>query len=148
MNDDYCLNNDDTINSANDTRYWYQKIWNPKGFVQYRAMFIVCIILFIFLTIVIYWNYFRPKWCKKIYQKLLKFEGFKYSHLSRETTHEAFRGGASLTNTNCPFLIYGSSGSGKTSFLKHYLARTPRTYVVFGQNENEFPASNFVPCYS
>ena len=45
MNDGYCLNNDDTMNntakaSANDTRYWHQKKWNPKGFVQYRAMFI------------------------------------------------------------------------------------------------------------
>ena len=75
----------------------------------------------------------------------MKFEGFKYSHLSRETTHEAFRGGASLANTNCHFLIYGSSGSGKASFLKHYLAHTPRFYVVFGRDEKEFPASNFVP---
>ena len=32
MKDDYCLNNADTVNKdanngANDTRYWYQKIW-------------------------------------------------------------------------------------------------------------------------
>ena len=27
----------------------------------------------------------------------------------------------------------------------HYLAHTPRTYVVFGRDEKEFPVSNFVP---
>ena len=44
-------------------------------------------------------------------------------------------------------LIYGSSASGKTSFLKHYLTQSPRksNYVVFGRDEKEFPASNFVP---
>ena len=48
-------------------------------------------------------------------------------------------------------LIYGSSASGKTSFLKHYLTQSPRdsfrksNYVVFGRDEEEFPASNFVP---
>ena len=41
-------------------------------------------------------------------------------------------------------LIYGSSASGKTSFLKHYLTEIQRSYVVFGQDEKEFPASNFV----
>ena len=46
-------------------------------------------------------------------------------------------------------LIYGSSASGKTSFLKHYLTQIAelrkRSFVVFGRDENEFPASNFVP---
>ena len=46
-------------------------------------------------------------------------------------------------------LIYGSSASGKTSFLKHYLTQIvelrKRSYVVFGRDEKEFPASNFVP---
>ena len=46
-------------------------------------------------------------------------------------------------------LIDGSSASGKTSFLKHYLTQIAelrkRSYVVFGRDENEFPASNFVP---
>ena len=42
-------------------------------------------------------------------------------------------------------LIYGSSASGKTSFLKHYLTHNPRSYVVFGRDEKEFPLSNFVP---
>ena len=47
-------------------------------------------------------------------------------------------------HSNSHFIIYGSSGSGKTS-LKHYLAHTPRTYVVFGRDEREFPYQNFVP---
>ena len=46
-------------------------------------------------------------------------------------------------------LIYGSSASGKTSFLKHSLSQIAelckRSYVVFGQDEKKFPASNFVP---
>ena len=48
---------------------------------------------------------------------------------------------------NCHMLIYGSSASGKTSFLKHYLTQSPHksNYVVFGRDEEEFPASNFVP---
>ena len=45
--------------------------------------------------------------------------------------------------------IYGSSASGKTSFLKHYLTQIAelrkKSYVVFGRDEKEFPASNFVP---
>ena len=42
-------------------------------------------------------------------------------------------------------LIYGSSASGKTSFLRHYLSQIQRSYIVFGRDEKEFPASNFVP---
>ena len=48
-------------------------------------------------------------------------------------------------------LIYGSSASGKKSFLKHYSSQSPRdslrksNYVVFGRDEKEFAASNFVP---
>ena len=42
-------------------------------------------------------------------------------------------------------VILGSSASGKTSFLKHYLTQIQRSYVVFGRDEKEFPASNFVP---
>ena len=35
----------------------------------------------------------------------------------------------------------------KTSFLKYYLSQIPRksSYVVFGRDEKEFPAFNFVP---
>ena len=42
-------------------------------------------------------------------------------------------------------LIYGSSASGKTFFIKHYLSQIQRSYIVFGRDEKEFPASNFVP---
>ena len=46
-------------------------------------------------------------------------------------------------------LIYGSSASGKTSFLKHYLSQIAelrrRSYIVFGRDKKEFPASNFIP---
>ena len=42
-------------------------------------------------------------------------------------------------------LTYGSSASGRTSFLKQYLSQIQRSYIVFGRDEKEFPASNFVP---
>ena len=75
------MNNDD---ASKDTRYWYQKMWNhinPQGSTRSYAMCIVCLISFIFIAIVINWNYFRPRWYKKIYKNLLQFKGFKYSHL-------------------------------------------------------------------
>ena len=49
-----------------------------------------------------------------------------------------------ITNTDCHFLIFGSRGSGKTSFLKHYLDQTKSDYLVFGRDENEFP-DNYIP---
>ena len=41
-------------------------------------------------------------------------------------------------------LIYGTSGSGKTSFLKYYLDQTKTTFLVFGRNEKEFK-DNYIP---
>ena len=86
--------------------------------------------------------YIRPNWYKSIYKKLLQFEGFKYFHLTNQEGEALTQ---QVSNTNCHMLIYGSSASGKTSFLKHYLTQFQRSYVVFGRDENEFPASNFVP---
>ena len=179
MNNDYCLqsglrsgtqsnlqgyrNNDQGVSTGVSTGdgagagataganklYWYQKTQLYK--VITNPMFIVCLIIFIVIIVVIYWNYIRPMSFKKIYKKLLQFEGFKYSHLTnqeREATIEESPHTASPHN-NSHFIIYGSSGSGKTSFLKHYLAianaRNQRTYVVFGRDEREFPSQNFVP---
>ena len=108
---------------------------------------------------------------QKNYKKLLQFKGFKYSHLDGVGTSQNQQLAVPIKNTNSHFLIYGSSGSGKTSFIKHYLTQTvglhatanatanapanatanatanarKRDYVVFGRDEEEFPASNFVP---
>ena len=123
-------------------------------------MFIVCLIIFIGFIVVIYWNYIRPRQFKTIYKKILQFAGFKYSHLTnqeREATREQEAIGEESpreathnnSHNNSHFIIYGSSGSGKTSFLKHYLSQVAelrlRTYVVFGRDEREFPSQNFVP---
>ena len=35
--------------------------------------------------------------------------------------------------------MYGTSGSGKTSFLKYYLDQTKSDFIVFGRDEAEFP---------
>ena len=168
MNNDYCLqsyrNIDQGVSTGDGTGagataganklYWYQKTQLYK--VITNPMFIVCLIIFIGIIVVIYWNYIRPRQFKTIYKKLLQFEGFKYSHLTNQEreapqdTREATR--EAEVHGNSHFIIYGSSsGSGKTSFLKHYLAiasaqvAEQRTYVVFGRNEREFPTQNFVP---
>ena len=41
-------------------------------------------------------------------------------------------------------LIYGTSGSGKTSFLKYYLDQTKSNFIVFCIDENEFN-DNYIP---
>ena len=84
---------------------------------------------------------------QKNLKKLLQFKGFKHSHLDGVDTSQNQQLAPPIENTNSHFLIYGSSGSGKTSYLKHYLTQILRksSYVVFGRDEEEFPASNFVP---
>ena len=41
-------------------------------------------------------------------------------------------------------LIYGTSGSGKTSVLKYYLDQIKSNFIVFGRDENEFK-DNYIP---
>ena len=62
----------------------------------------------------------------------MQFQGFKYSQLTNQEEQELTQG---ASNTNCHFLIFGSSGSGKTSFLKHYLDQTKSNFIVFGRTE-------------
>ena len=167
MNNDYCLqsglqsyrNNYQGVNTGDgagagadvaNKLYWFQKTRIYK--VITNPMFIVCLIIFIGIIVVIYWNYIRPMSYKKIYKKLQQFAGFKYSHLTnqeREAPQDTIEESREATpvHGNSHFIIYGSSGSGKTSFLKHYLSRIgeQRTYVVFGRDEREFPSQNFVP---
>ena len=159
MNNDYKYyrNNDQGVSTGVSTGvgtgdganklYWYQKTQLYKAITN--PTFIIYLIIIIVIIVVIYWNYIRPMFFKKIYKKLLQFDGFKYTHLTNqegeatiETSHSNMH---EATHSNMHFIIYGSSGSGKTSFLKHYLAQVPRFYVVFGRDEREFPSQNFVP---
>ena len=83
MNNDYCLhsytNNDQgevdgakagakatAVNWFQETRI-YKVITNP--------MFIVCLIIFIGLIVVIYWNYIRPRQFKTVYKNYYKLQG-------------------------------------------------------------------------
>ena len=166
MNNDYCLqsytNNDQgegdgakagaIATTKAGAANWFQKTRIYK--VITNPMFIVCLIIFIGIIVVIYWNYIRPRQFKTIYKKLLQFAGFKYSHLTNQEREQEIKESREKSpHNNSHFIIYGSSGSGKTSFLKHYLAQRPhdksrdssRTYVVFGRDEREFPSQNFVP---
>ena len=44
-------------------------------------------------------------------------------------------------------IIFGSSGSGKTSFLKYYLDQTKSDFVVFGRDETKFHHANYIPLF-
>ena len=174
MNNDYCLqsytNNDQgegdgaKAGAKATATNWFQKTRIYK--VITNPMFIVCLIIFIGFIVVIYCNYIRPRQFKTIFKKILHFAGFKYSHLTnqereqeiKESREESPREAThNNSHNNSHFIIYGSSRSGKTSFLKHYLAQLPhnktrdssrdssRTYVVFGRDERDFPSQNFVP---
>ena len=96
---------------------------------------LLCVIFIIVLYI--FWYYIRPKHYKKLYQKLKQFKGFKKSHPTDQPKDEPQV--KPITNTNCHFLVYGTSGSGKTSFLKYYLDQTKSDFIVFGRDEAEFP---------
>ena len=97
----------------------------------------------IFINILwVYWYYIRPNYYKKLYQKLKQFKGFKHSHLTNKEEEQELT--PPNTNTNCHMLIYGTSGSGKTSFLKYYLDQTKNDFIVFGRDENEFK-DNYIP---
>ena len=161
MNNAYCLQSNrnnyqgEGAGAGANKLYWYQKTRIYK--VITNPMFIVCLVIFIGIIVVIYWNYIRPRQFKTIYKKLLQFAGFKYSHLAnqeRESCHEQEAIGEAAHNNNAHknshcnahFIIYGSSYSGKTSFLKHYLTHRKKSiYIFFGRDERGFPSQNFVP---
>ena len=66
--------------------------------------------------------YIRRRRYKKLYQKLKQFKGFKYSHSTNQTEEEELP--QPVSNTICHRLIYGTSGSGETSFFKYNLNQT------------------------
>ena len=51
----------------------------------------------------------------KNYGKLKQFKGFKYPHLTNQEEQQELT--PPITTTNCHFLLFGSSGSEKTSFF-------------------------------
>ena len=53
-----------------------------------------------------------------------------------------------ISNTNCHTLLYGSSGSGKTSFLKHYLDQTKHIILYLAETVLSFMNKTFSIYYS
>ena len=96
----------------------------------------------IFIVLYLYWYYIRPRHYEKIYQKLKQFKGFKKSHFTDQPKDEPQV--KPITNTNCHFLVYGTSGSCKTSFLKYYLDQTKSDFIVFGRDKTEFRQENYI----
>ena len=88
------------------------------------------------------WYYIRPRHYEKLYQKLKQFKGFKNPHLPNQP--EEISPSKPITNTNSHMLIYGTSGSGKTSFLKYCLNQIKSNFIVFGRDEDEFK-DNYIP---
>ena len=85
-------------------------------------------ILLVFIIILyISWYYIKPGYYKKLYQKFKQFKGFKHSHLTNQP--EEVSQSIPVSNTNCSMLIYSTSGSGKTSSLKHYLDQTKPNFI-------------------
>ena len=110
---------------------------------------LLCVIFIIVLYI--YWYFIRPRHYENLYQILKQFKGFKKSHLTNKEEEHEFT--PPVTNTNSHMLIYGSSESGKTSFLKYYLDQTKceaskavSIFIVFGRDENEFN-DNYIPLW-
>ena len=55
-------------------------------------------------------------------QRLKQFKEVKHSHITNQP--EEVSQSKPVSNTNCHMLIFGTSGSGQTSFLKYYLDQT------------------------
>ena len=72
-----------------------------------------------------------------------QFHGFKYFLLTIQA--EPGQLTPPISNTNCQVLVYGSSGSGKSSFLIYYSNQTKAKYLVFGRDTTEFHEQSFVP---
>ena len=70
-----------TVPKADGKLHWYRKARSCTMFMN--PMFITFIILQIIFAFIIYWYNFRPNWYIKIYEKLLQFQGFKYSHIQK-----------------------------------------------------------------
>ena len=103
-------------------------------------MGLLCI--YIIIVLYIYWYFIGPRHHEKFHQKLKQFKGFKHSHLT--TQPEEVSPSKPISHSNCQMLIYGTSGSGKTSFLKYYLDQTKTNFIVFGRDKNEFN-DDYVP---
>ena len=88
----------DAENELPEGKPWYQKtrgrMWSCAKSIL-NPIVITFIILLIIIAIVKYWYYVRPKWYKKIYEKLLQFQGFKYSHLTNQEIEASENCGAS-----------------------------------------------------
>ena len=116
---------------------------NIKNYIGFLCIFSI-------IVFYIYWYYIRPRHYEKLFQKLKQFKGFKHSLLTNQS--EEVSQSKPLSHTNCHLLYYGTSGSGKTSFLKYYLDQTKckaseavSTYIVFGRDETEFHHENYIP---
>ena len=102
------------------------------------TIYIVLISIFIIAVYFIYENFFTSG--EKLVQEFKKFTHFKTNHYSEcENKFESVD-----KSKNSHFLIYGSTASGKTNFLKYYLTRHNLDYIIFGRHGEEWPDNQFI----
>ena len=105
---------------------------------------VLVVILLVVLPILLYWIYLKnfSTISDSMVEEFKNFNGFKLTHIS-ETLPEM---DTIDRSKNSHFILYGSTGSGKTSFLKHYLTKNKiNDFLVFGRHPNEWDPKNFIP---
>ena len=69
-----------------------------------------------------------------------QFGRFKFSHLTNEPKREDNI--APVRYTNSHPLLYGTTGCGKSDFLKHHLDQNKTSHLVLGRDENQLHENN------
>ena len=96
-------------------------------FNEYTIYILLCTI-FIILIYLMYVHFNCAP--DKLILEFKKFTHFKTNHYTQSKSQiESID-----KSKNSHFLIYGSTGSGKTNFLKYYLTRHNLDYIIFGRH--------------
>ena len=102
----------------------------------------IYIILFTIFYILIYFMYIYFNCAPdKLVIEFENFKGFKTNHYS-QLPNSALD--TIDKSKNSHLLVYGSTGSGKTNFLKYYLSKHNLDYIIFGRHSEEWPNERFI----
>ena len=108
-----------------------------------NPLLIVLMIVIPPILFYIYCLYYKKT--DELVEEFKQFEGFKFSHKievvpENETIDRS---------KNSHFILYGSTGSGKTSFLKHFLTKNIiNDFLVFGRDPKEWEKDVFIDVHN